>query len=208
MDPLVPISALEHWSYCPRQCGLIHVESVWDENIFTIKGNYMHERADDPTTRFEKGIKVERALPVWNDSLGIFGRCDIVEFHGKPNQQIVPVEYKVGDNKHQVHASVQLCAQVLCLESMFKIPIESGALYFGKTKARINVRIDLDLRVKTLMAINEVRSMIQNGSLPPPAADRRCPKCSLIDACIPRVVHSAMTHLSNLYQLQSERELP
>ena len=33
---LVMISALQHWSYCPRQCGLIHLDQVWDENLYTL----------------------------------------------------------------------------------------------------------------------------------------------------------------------------
>jgi CRISPR-associated exonuclease Cas4 len=42
-DPIM-LSALQHWSYCPRQCALIHVEQVFDENVFTMRGNAAHER--------------------------------------------------------------------------------------------------------------------------------------------------------------------
>ena len=31
-DDLVMISAIEHWSYCPRQFALIHVEQVFEDN--------------------------------------------------------------------------------------------------------------------------------------------------------------------------------
>jgi CRISPR-associated exonuclease Cas4 len=34
--PDVPISAIEHFSYCPRQCALIHVEQTFDENLYDI----------------------------------------------------------------------------------------------------------------------------------------------------------------------------
>jgi CRISPR-associated exonuclease Cas4 len=26
-------SDLQHWQYCPRQCGLIHLEQVFDDNL-------------------------------------------------------------------------------------------------------------------------------------------------------------------------------
>jgi hypothetical protein len=31
-DP-VALSALQHWVYCPRQCGLIHLEQAFEENL-------------------------------------------------------------------------------------------------------------------------------------------------------------------------------
>jgi len=27
----IPLSALQHWAYCPRQCGLIHLEQAFDD---------------------------------------------------------------------------------------------------------------------------------------------------------------------------------
>ncbi len=61
------VSAVEHYSYCPRQCGLIHLESVFDENLYTLKGTRAHERADEPTRRNEGSINVLRGLPIWSD---------------------------------------------------------------------------------------------------------------------------------------------
>src|SRR5437016_11305079 len=31
---LIMISALEHYSYCPRQCALIHVEQIFEDNKY------------------------------------------------------------------------------------------------------------------------------------------------------------------------------
>ena len=36
-DP-IPLSALQHWAYCPRQCGLIHPEQAFDDNLHTLRG--------------------------------------------------------------------------------------------------------------------------------------------------------------------------
>jgi CRISPR-associated exonuclease Cas4 len=27
----IPLSALQHWAYCPRQCGLIHLQQAVDD---------------------------------------------------------------------------------------------------------------------------------------------------------------------------------
>ncbi|MHB8764007.1 MAG: CRISPR-associated protein Cas4, partial [Deferrisomatales bacterium] len=43
---LVPLSALQHWQFCPRQCALIHLEQVWEENRLTAEGRVLHERVD------------------------------------------------------------------------------------------------------------------------------------------------------------------
>jgi len=79
-DPIM-LSALQHWSYCPRQCALIHVEQAFDENVFTMRGNAAHERVDDPGFETFEGVRAERALPVWSERLGLIGKCDVVEFH-------------------------------------------------------------------------------------------------------------------------------
>ena len=70
-DDLVMISALEHYSYCPRQCALIHVEQTFDENLYTLRGRAVHERVDEPVAEFQEGVRVERALPLWSKRLGL-----------------------------------------------------------------------------------------------------------------------------------------
>jgi Domain of unknown function DUF83. len=42
-DPIM-ISALEHYSYCPRQCALIHVEQAFEDNVHTMRGHAVHGR--------------------------------------------------------------------------------------------------------------------------------------------------------------------
>lgn len=206
-DILVPVSALEHWSYCPRQCGLIHLESVWDENVFTIRGSQAHERADEPTSRTEKRIRVERALPIWSDEHGLIGKADVVEFHRDP-PRIVPVEYKVGGPRHEQHAAIQLCAQALCLEEMFETKVPEGALFFGRTRERKLIALDDALRSDTVAEIEAVRQMLASGVLPPAANNRRCPRCSLIDACLPRAVAMAPHSATCPFTPRAEIELP
>jgi CRISPR-associated exonuclease Cas4 len=35
---LVPLSALQHFLFCPRPCALIHVEQIWVESGLTADG--------------------------------------------------------------------------------------------------------------------------------------------------------------------------
>ena len=91
MDDQIPISALNHYAYCPRRCALIHVEQTFDENLYTLRGRHLHERTDQPRKRDQEGIRVERALPLWSKDLGLIGKADVVEFHGETPY---PVEYK------------------------------------------------------------------------------------------------------------------
>ena len=203
----VLISALEHFSYCPRQCALIHVERIFDENVFTLRGRYAHERADEPHTTLENGVRMERALPLWSDRLGLQGKGDVVEFH--PDGRVVPVEYKNGPRRERRHDDIQLCAQALCLEEMLGVTVESGAMYSLQTHRRRDAVFTDALREETEDIIAQVRAVQQSrGPLPPALNDARCPRCSLLDACVPATVVAAR-HLRlsrQLFTLQMEEK--
>src|SRR5574340_1559567 len=116
-DP-IPLSALQHYTYCPRQCALIHIEQAFEENVHTLRGRAVHERVDHPGFEERPNMQVERALPVWCERLGLVGKADVVEF--LPDGTPYPVEYKHG-SRQKIAAialcdDVQLCAQALCLE--------------------------------------------------------------------------------------------
>lgn len=46
-DQLLPLSALQHYLFCPRQAALIHLEQAWAENRFIAEGNALHQKAHD-----------------------------------------------------------------------------------------------------------------------------------------------------------------
>src|SRR6266567_8319359 len=135
IEPIM-ISALEHYSYCPRQCALIHIEQTFDENIYTLKGHIAHERVDQTITRNEEDMRIERAVPLWSRRLGLVGRADVVEFHGEAP---FPVEYKVGPRRKWGHDDLQLCAQALCLEEMTGQEVRHGAIYYHGSRRRKEV---------------------------------------------------------------------
>ncbi len=180
---LVPISALQHYAYCPRQCALIHVEQTFDENLYTLRGRRAHERVDIPEHEMIAGVRVERALPLYSYELGLIGKADVVEFteDGIP----YPVEYKSGPRRQRNADEIQLCAQAICLEEMTGKPVLEGSIYYITTRRRRSVRFGGSLRAQVVIITRAVRSLLGSDRLPPPVTDKRCPKCSLIDACMP-----------------------
>jgi CRISPR-associated exonuclease Cas4 len=194
----VPLSALQHWQYCPRQCGLIHLEQVFDENIYTLRGQALHAKVDQPGVETAKGVRVSRALPLWHDALGLIGKSDVVEFlaGGVP----YPVEYKHGSRNKAADIAacddIQLVAQAMCLEAMTGKPVVEGALYYATSKRRRVVPITAQLRSDVVQTAEAIRQMLASGKLPPPLeaaqAAKRCKACSLQERCQPKATHAGM----------------
>ena len=189
IDP-IPLSALQHWRYCPRQCALIHLEQAFEENIHTLRGQAVHATVDRPGVETRAGLRVERALPVWNDRLGLIGKSDVVEFlaDGTP----YPVEYKHGHWRKAENIAgadrLQLAAQALCLEEMTGRPVPEGGLFYAGSKRRIEVGISPQLRQEVADTVEAIRAMLASGRLPAPANDTRCKECSLKDICQPEAM--------------------
>ena len=185
-DNPIMLSALQHWSYCPRQCALIHLEQAFDENVHTLRGNAAHERVDAPGYETFEGARVERALPVFSDTLGLVGKCDVVEF--RTDGTLYPVEYKHGKKREKLHDDLQLAAQAVCLEEMTGKPVPKGAIYHHGSRRRREVEINAALRQQMLETIAAIRTMLASGQLPPPVNDKRCKECSLIEICQPQAM--------------------
>lgn len=187
---LIPISALQHFLYCPRQCALIHLERQWAESRHTAEGRLLHGRTDQPKAERRKGVRTVTAMPLVHLELGITGIADVVEFHRVDGGELAfPVEYKRGRPKAHRADEVQLCAQGLCLEAMLGKPVTAGALFYGKTRRRTDVTFDDVLRGLTRRAIEDTRAMVLSGSTPAAVYNsQRCDSCSLIDLCQPRLL--------------------
>lgn len=194
-DDAIAISALQHYSYCPRQCALIHAEQAWDENVHTLRGQALHERVDTPESRAEGAVRVERALPLYSRRLGLVGRADVVEF--LPDGTPFPVEYKHGPRRATLHDDLQLAAQALCLEEMLGRPVPRGAIFHHSSRRRREVAITAALRAMVEELTPTIRAMLGSAQLPPPTADARCQECSLADLCQPMLIAGA-TRLSTL----------
>lgn len=189
-DPIM-ISALQHYSYCPRQCALIHQEQVFEENVYTLRGRAVHERVDQPESQLEDGVRVERALPLYSERLGLVGKADVVEFHA--GDVPYPVEYKHGPKRVREHDDLQLAAQAICLEEMTGKKVEHGAIYHHSSRRRREIKITQALREQVEKVTEEVRALLASGQLPPPVNDDRCRHCSLVEICQPEALASQET---------------
>lgn len=188
-DPIA-LSALQHWCYCPRQCALIHQEQAFAENVHTLRGRAVHATVDMPGFETRSGLRMERALPIWSERLGLIGKADVVEFQsdGTP----YPVEYKHGSRHKAAHIAacddLQLAAQALCLEEMTGKTVIEGALFYATSKRRRVVPITAELRAAVETAAHAVRQMLTAAQMPAPADDARCKHCSLTDLCQPHAL--------------------
>lgn len=178
------LSALQHFVYCPRQFALIHLEQVWQENLFTLRGLRVHERVNTPSYELIAGVRVERSLPLVSHRYQLRGVADVVEFLA--DKTPYPVEYKVGSRKAKDADAVQLCAQAMCLEEMFDRPVAEGALFYSASKRRLVVPFDQRLRSLVTETVREIQYLWSTQIMPAPVADARCRDCSLLEACMPQ----------------------
>jgi CRISPR-associated exonuclease Cas4 len=203
-DELLPISALEHLVFCERQCALIHLERLWDENNATVEGKHLHERSHDAGTESRGGVRAARGLLLRSLRLGLSGKTDVVEFHlladGEPEAsgaalpgvsgrwRPFPVEFKRGRLRHERSYEVQLCAQALCLEEMLSVSVPDGALFYGKTARRQPVTFDEELRSGTEAAAARLHELFSAGVTPKAVfVKNKCRQCSLFERCVPEV---------------------
>ncbi|MDR3084794.1 MAG: CRISPR-associated protein Cas4 [Christensenellaceae bacterium] len=197
------LSGIQHFAFCRRQWALIHIEELWQENLLTVQGEIMHERAHGQTVERRGDTLIVRSLPVFSKTLGFSGICDVVEFHrsedgvpleGKYGQKgekygVRPVEYKRGRPKtgHERADALQLCAQAICLEEMLCTGIEEGDLYYGETKRRVAVPFAEELREEVFALSKEMHELFARGHTPKARQRKGCESCSLKDLCLPKL---------------------
>lgn len=190
MDSLtepINVSALNQYSYCPRRCALIYQEGDFRNNIHTARGNAEHARVDRTSHKAScDGARIEYALPIWSERLGLVGKCDLVEF--RPDGTIYPVEYKHGPRKARHNDDLQLAAQALCLEEMTGCTVPAGAIFHHGSRRRREIVVSASLRGAVELTVIAVRELIESRKMPPPVNDARCSGCSMIDSCLPQVI--------------------
>ncbi len=199
-DELLAISALQHLLFCERRAALLYLEGLWDDNVFTVEGTLLHRRANEPGTEVRGDLRIVRGLPLCSLRLGLSGRADVVEFRrvpegtggipiaGAPGRwQPVPVEYKRGVLRKEEGYEVQLCAQAFCLEEMLGTQVLHGAIYYGKSRRRIDIALTEPLRRKTESAVMRLHELLNGKATPLAVQGPKCQKCSLVDLCLPEI---------------------
>ncbi len=196
-DELLALSGIQHFAFCRRQWGLIHIGRVWKDNVLTAEGSAMHERAHDDSLRERRGDEIiVRGLAVRSRELGVTGKCDVVEFHASDEGHPLagedglwvelPVEYKHGRSKATDEDRLQLCAEAMCLEEMFASVVPYACLYYGKTRSRECMPLADDLRDKVRTMFEEMHALYRRGHVPKAGNKTKCRSCSLKELCLPR----------------------
>jgi CRISPR-associated exonuclease Cas4 len=197
------LSGIQHMAFCERQWALIHIEQAWAENVRTLEGKFLHERADDSFgDETRKDIRVVRAMPLVSHRLGLRGVADVVEFYrtSEVAEEVTvrlknrtgrwrpyPVEYKRGRPKRDDRDAVQLCAQAMALEEMLGVSIETGYLYYHQIRHREHIVIDRTLRLRVELLARQMHDLMAQGKTPQAVKGKHCSLCSLIEICQPRL---------------------
>lgn len=209
---LLPLSALQHILFCERQCALIHLEGIWDDNRLTVEGTILHEKAHEAGLESRIGVRISRGVMLRTLRLGLTGKADVVEFHqaktGSENPGLhrgtmdasvslngtggtwvpFPVEYKRGRPKTNRCDEVQLCAQALCIEEMMNVQVPRGALYYHTPRRRKDVELDSDLRSLTEETAARLHALFARRETPAALYESKCENCSLRELCLPETL--------------------
>lgn len=216
-DDMLMLSGIQHYMFCPRQWALIHIEQQWNDNRLTVEGQLLHTHVDDPFYRQKNGGTITlRSVHIASKELGLYGITDAVELQPAscPNNTIshdsypglwtpYPIEYKHGHSKPDERDEVQLAAQVMCLEEMYQIHLDYGALYYGETRHREVIHMSDALRLLTKKCAMNMHEIYQKGITPQIDKKPHCRSCSLVDICLPEMKHCSKVSLylkNNLYE--------
>jgi len=194
-DDFIQLSALQHFVFCPRQCALSYIEQAWHENLLTAEGGIMHDKAHEERFETRDGVRIERGMPLRSVRLGLNGKADVVEFHRSSDGKTClpfPVEYKHGKPKENDCDKVQLCAQAMCLEEILGVGIQRGAIFYGRTRHRLDVEFSEELRKETEDTAHKLHEFIKAGKTPKPEYSKKCESCSLFSICMPKTFKRAI----------------
>ena len=197
-DEFLQLSGIQHFAFCRRQWALAYIELQWSENVRTVEGKLLHEKAHDVMSREKRGdLLISRAMPISSRELGISGECDIVEFHraevgegiflqGQEGEwSVIPVEYKRGSPKPNQVDILQLAAQAMCLEEMLCCSIPYGYLYYGEIRHREKVELTESVRNEVKSMFQEMHQYFARRYTPKVKWSKSCNACSLRDICLP-----------------------
>lgn len=203
-DEYLMISGIQHFAFCRRQWGLIHIDCVWEENRLTAEGQILHKNAhNDHFIEKRPGVLITRGMKVASPRLGVSGQCDVVEFlkaeggedgavlHGHRGQwKVCPVEYKHGKDKQDDSDILQLCCEALCLEDMLACHIPYGYLYYHEIRRRRQVEFNEYVRKRVEEVLEDMHQCFKTGRIPKVKPRKNCQSCSLKQICLPKLLKS------------------
>lgn len=182
----VSIRSLQHYLYCPHRWGLLEIDRAWSENYFVVKANAVHERVHSGESFSARGRKRYTDVDIWDDELGLVGKLDCLE---ESAAGLCIVEYKPTKPKTDIirhDDAMQLYAQKLCTDRLFKADC-IAEIYYADVKKRFTVIFDTSFNEELLTILSEMRSYISEGRIPVIRKGQKCSGCSMKDMCMPQI---------------------
>lgn len=215
-EDYILLSQLTHAGYCLRRAALVMNEQLWNESVDTVKGRQEHMKVHD--RRIERrGNEIKLyEYEVISHNLMIRGKCDCIEavrddcgcrvpFSNFP-VLLKPVEFKHGRVREEEEYDMQLCAQAMCLEEMYKTNIEEGDIFYVSSHKRHTVLLTEELRQKTKDIIKAIQKIRSEYCVPPAEYGAKCKKCSLAELCMPKMKKTAAAYCKRLEEEAMEVE--
>ncbi|MEW5740758.1 MAG: CRISPR-associated endonuclease Cas1 [Myxococcota bacterium] len=195
MPQFIPARMINEFSYCPRLFFLEWVDSVFEDNHFTVDGRLAHRKVDDgePTGALREPDQPWKARSVELSSarLGVSGKVDLVE---ASDGEVRPVDTKRGLAPDVPEGAfepdrVQLCLYGLLLREQ-GYRCTRGELYFAASRTRVEVVLDDALVTRTRDLVAQARETARRKEAPPPlVGSAKCEGCSLAPLCLPDEVN-------------------
>lgn len=191
---LVPARMINEVLFCERLLYLEWSQGEWADNAFTVEGNAVHRRSDEPKGKIPDAEDAEaapyRATSVWlsSETVGLTAKIDVLE--GEGGQPAYPIEYKRGKAPDLPEGAylperAQIAAQIMLLRAN-GYQASEGALYFAGSKRRVPVVLDAVLEETVITARARAREIVGGGRIPAPlVGSPKCGGCSLSSICLP-----------------------
>ena len=155
------------------------LEQQWDDNSETVEGSIGHHNVHLMNTKIRHGTVLLTNLAVVSYDLNLYGRCDVVEaracssgiklpFIPDLSFSLYPIEYKHGAIRSEYEYELQLCAQAICLEEMYKCQIPKGALYYINSKRRKEIQFDNVIRNQVKETARDLSELLISEKVPSP----------------------------------------
>lgn len=179
---LLPISLVAHTVFCPRRAWLEAVGERVDSAAIE-RGLRDHRRVD---SRRDERVASRRSVDVFDENLGLVGRCDVVEDRG---DSVKVVEFKSAPTRGVAEVTpaqeIQLALQGVCLEAMGHT-VTGHAVYFTTQRRSVEVPIDDVVRARAVEFVGLTRDLVVSPIAPAPlVSDPRCGRCSHAGVCLP-----------------------
>lgn len=200
---MLPLSGIQHYSFCPRQWALIHVEQLWEDNRLTVEGSLLHANVDNPFARETNGSEIVtlHGVRLVSTILGLTGTADVVELSPLKSEtrltkkeliasrrfSVTPVEYKRGHRKANDCDRLQVGAQAMALEEMLGVEVKYGSIFYWEERHRECFEITEEIRRDIADMSERMHGIIESGILPAADKCRSCRSCSLSDLCMPKI---------------------